>query len=56
MLNREVASYRTDDLVRAGAASRTSRPQAARGRAVRQARRRRVITVTIALLPIPIKQ
>jgi hypothetical protein len=55
MLNGDVARYRTEDLVRAGAASRTTRPHAVRGQAARRTWRRRVITMAIALLPIPVK-
>jgi hypothetical protein len=55
MLNGDVARYRTDDLLRAGAAHRASRMAVDRERAARATRLRRMLTTAIAKLPIPVK-
>jgi len=55
MLNADVARYRTDDLLRAGAARRAGRAVVDRERAGRAARLRRVVTTAIAMFPIPVK-
>jgi hypothetical protein len=55
MLNGDVARYRTDDLLRAGAAHRASRMAVDRERAARATRLRRMLTTAIAMLPIPVK-
>jgi len=55
MLNADVARYRTDDLLRAGAAHRAGRAVVDSERAGRAARLRRVVTTAIAMFPIPVK-
>ena len=54
MLNADVARYRVDDMVRAGAQRRATKLSDARRSNARGLKRRAVISAAIALLPLPI--
>jgi hypothetical protein len=55
MLTGDMAKYRIEDRIREADSARTGRRLSARRTAERRARTRRLVGVTVALLPLPFK-